>query len=191
MSSTDQIFEEVDGLKLDLKNNVFLLQEKLKDLTKEVGTTTTLVINSIPGMAVMVAPPTFNVPGAITVLMLGLNSLSGIQTKVKEITPLLSTIQKANYIVRPDKMEPLTKFFNTTLTGLNAISGTINGLQLISKSKLDSLEVSKRKIEEVDKEINNLKPEQFDKTSDFENRKRLLNTRKETLSKQAENTLKS
>jgi hypothetical protein len=191
ISSTDQVFEEVDELKSDIKTDVFLIQEKLKDLTKEAGTTATLIINSIPGVAVMVAPPTFNIPGGISLLMLGLSSLGGLLTKVKEITPLLSKLQKSNYVIDVRSLSKLTTFLNTALTGLNAIGKTIGSLQLISESKLNSLQESKLKIEGVDNELNNLRREQFRTTTEFENRKKILTNQKELYSKEAENNIKS
>lgn len=187
----DRHFEEIEKLKSELRRCAYLLQEKAKDLAFEVGTTTTLIVNSIPGMIAMIAPTTFNVPGAISLLMLALNNLKNLQSKVKEIPPLLGPFTKANIIIAPDKMDGVTNFVSTTTNTLAGLSKTINALQLISQAKIDSLDKAQAQMEETKKQLVSLRPEQFENNAQFEAKKKELELKKETISKQAEAALKA
>ncbi len=191
IKDNDRHFEEIENIKSALRKNVFLLQEKLKDLTFEVGTVTTLVINSIPGMIAMIAPTSFNVPGAISLLMLALNNLKSIQIKVKEIIPLIDVLRKASVVIGPDKVEPVTSFVQTTTKSILALSTTIDKLQIISKAKIDQLDKAQSMMEETKNQLKNLKPEQFSNTADFEAKKKELELKKEKISADAESALKA
>lgn len=188
---SDKLFEEIDDIKAAIRKNVFLMQEKMKDLTFEVGTVTTLVINSIPGMIAMIAPPTFNVPGAISLLMLALNNLKSIQIKVKEIIPLVSVLNKASVVVGPDKIEPVTSFVSTTTGTLLSLSTAIDKLQIISQAKIDQLDQAQTLMNGVKNELTNLRPEQFSTQAAFEAKKKELELKKEKISKDAEAALKA
>lgn len=185
------IYEEVKKIKDELKKNVFLLKEKSVDLGIEVGTTTTLVATSIPGMITMMAPPTFNIPGAISLLMLALNNLKSLQSKIKEIAPLLFILQRSNIVIMPDKLKNVTNTLNGFITTLNALSGTVNALNIISQAKITSLKDAQTKMDRLDGELKKLAPNQFGSNSEFEAAKKALEAKKEALSKQAQDALKA
>jgi hypothetical protein len=178
IKDNDRHFEEIDELKSLLRKNVFLMQEKMKDLTFEVGTVTTLVVNSIPGMIAMIAPTSFNVPGAISLLMLALNNLKGIQVKVKEIIPLIGVLNKASVVVGPDKVEPVTSFVQSTTKTLLGLSTSIDKLQIISQAKITQLDQAQNLMEDTKNQLKNLRPEQFSSTADFEAKKKELEVRR-------------
>lgn len=191
IKDNDRHFEEIDELKSLLRKNVFLMQEKMKDLTFEVGTVTTLVANSIPGMISMIAPTSFNVPGAISLLMLALNNLKGIQVKVKEIIPLISVLNKASVVVGPDKVEPVTSFVQSTTKTLLGLSTSIDKLQIISQAKITQLDQAQNLMEETKNQLKNLRPEQFNNTAQFEAKKKELELKKEKIASDAEAALKA
>jgi hypothetical protein len=191
IKDNDRHFEEIDELKSLLRKNVFLMQEKMKDLTFEVGTVTTLVVNSIPGMIAMIAPTSFNVPGAISLLMLALNNLKGIQVKVKEIIPLIGVLNKASVVVGPDKVEPVTSFVQSTTKTLLGLSTSIDKLQIISQAKITQLDQAQNLMEDTKNQLKNLRPEQFSSTADFEAKKKELEAKKEKIASDAESALKA
>jgi hypothetical protein len=191
IKDNDRHFEEIDELKSLLRKNVFLMQEKMKDLTFEVGTVTTLVVNSIPGMIAMIAPTSFNVPGAISLLMLALNNLRGIQVKVKEIIPLIGVLNKASVVVGPDKVEPVTSFVQSTTKTLLGLSTSIDKLQIISQAKITQLDQAQNLMEDTKNQLKNLRPEQFSSTADFEAKKKELEAKKEKIASDAESALKA
>lgn len=185
------IYDEVKQIKDTFKKNIFLLKEKSVDLGIEAGTTTTLVATSIPGMVAMMAPPTFNIPGAISLLMLALNNLKGLQSKVKEIAPLLFILQRSNMIIMPDKLKNVTGTINGIVTSLNAVSGTINAFSVISQAKITSLKDAQTKMDNLDKQLKALSPSQFGTNSEYEAAKKAIDVKKEALSKQAQDSLKA
>ena len=191
IKDNDRHFEEIDELKSLLRKNVFLMQEKMKDLTFEVGTVTTLVVNSIPGMIAMIAPTSFNVPGAISLLMLALNNLKGIQVKVKEIIPLIGVLNKASVVVGPDKVEPVTSFVQSTTKTLLGLSTSIDKLQIISQAKITQLDQAQNLMEDTKNQLKNLRPEQFNNTAQFEAKKKELELKKEKIASDAEAALKA
>jgi hypothetical protein len=190
IKDNDRHFEEIDELKSLLRKNVFLMQEKMKDLTFEVGTVTTLVVNSIPGMIAMIAPTSFNVPGAISLLMLALNNLRGIQVKVKEIIPLIGVLNKASVVVGPDKVEPVTSFVQSTTKTLLGLSTSIDKLQIISQAKITQLDQAQNLMEDAKNQLKNLRVEQFSSVADFEAKKKELEAKKEKIAADAEAALK-
>lgn len=185
------IYDEVKQVKDAFKKNIFLLKEKSVDLGIEAGTTTTLVATSIPGMVVMMAPPTFNIPGAISLLMLALNNLKGLQSKVKEIAPLLFILQRSNMIIMPDKLKNVTGIINGVVKSLSAVSGTINAFSVISQAKITSLKDAQTKMDNLDTQLKALSPSQFGSNSDYQTAKTALEVKKESLSKQAQDSLKA
>lgn len=166
------------------------MQEKMKDLTFEVGTVTTLVFNSIPGMIAMIAPTSFNVPGAISLLMLALNNLKGIQVKVKEIIPLIGVLNKASVVVGPDKVEPVTSFVQSTTKTLLGLSTSIDKLQIISQAKITQLDIFNTRMEDTKNQLKNLRVGQFSSTADFQAKKKELEAKKEKIAADAEAALK-
>lgn len=191
IKDNDRHFEEIDELKSTLRKNVFLMQEKMKDLTFEVGTVTTLVANSIPGMIAMIAPTSFNVPGAISLLMLALNNLKSIQVKVKEIIPLISVLNKASVVVGPDKVEPVTSFVQSTTKTLLGLSTTIDKLQIISQAKITQLDQAQSQMETTKNQLKNLRREQFGSDKEFNDKKKELESKKEKIAADAEAALKA
>jgi hypothetical protein len=185
------IYDEVKQVKDAFKKNIFLLKEKSVDLGIESGTTATLVVTSIPGMVAMMAPPTFNIPGAISLLMLALNNLKGLQSKVKEIAPLLFILQRSNMIIMPDKLKNVTGIINGVVKSLSAVSGTINAFSVISQAKITSLKDAQTKMDNLDTQLKALSPSQFGSNSDYETAKKALEVKKESLSKQAQDSLKA
>jgi len=185
------IYDEVKQVKDAFKKNIFLLKEKSVDLGIEAGTTATLVVTSIPGMVVMMAPPTFNIPGAISLLMLALNNLKGLQSKVKEIAPLLFILQRSNMIIMPDKLKNVTGIINGVVKSLSAVSGTINAFSVISQAKITSLKDAQTKMDNLDTQLKALSPSQFGSNSDYQTAKTALEVKKESLSKQAQDSLKA
>lgn len=191
LDTNSLIYDEVKQIKDAFKKNIFLLKEKSVDLGIEAGTTTTLVATSIPGMIAMMAPPTFNIPGAISLLMLALNNLKGLQSKVKEIAPLLFILQRSNMIIMPDKLKSVAGTINGIVTALNAVSGTINALSIISQAKITSLKDAQTKMDNLDKQLKALSPSQFGSNSEYEAAKKAIDIKKEALSKQAQDSLKA
>lgn len=190
ISIKDPLFDEVDKVKTEIRNSGFLLDNKLKDITGELVKITTLIINSVPAMVQLVAPPSFNVSGAISILMLALGSLTNLQIRIKEIVPLLSIFKKIEYVVKPDNFLTVSNLINTTVKALGTISKSVNALSVISEDKQKLLDEKQKLMDNVDKQLKALDPAKFESTAEYDAAKKGLEVQKETISKAIEKALK-
>lgn len=186
----DPIFDEVDKNKREIRSHGFLLGEKLKDITSELVKITTLIINSIPAMVQLVAPPSFNVSGAISILMLTMGGTKNLQIRLKEVLTLLIVFKKVKYLIKPESAEPVYGFLTTTTTSLKGISESVNKLSVISDAKQKALDTQQKQMDGIDTQLKALDPAKFGSTAEFDAAKKGLETQKETLSKSIEKTLK-
>lgn len=190
LPDNDPIFDEVDKTKKEMRSHGFLLGEKLKDITTELVKITTLIINSIPAMVQLVAPPSFNVSGAISILMLTMGGTKNIQIRLKEVLPLLVIFKKISYVVKPESADTVYGFLNTTTKSISGISESVNKLSVISDVKQKALDTQQKQMDTIDTQLKALDPGKFGSTAEYESAKKGLETQKETLSKAIEKTLK-
>lgn len=186
----DPIFDEINKNKKEVRSNGFLLGEKLKDITTELVKITTLIINSIPAMVQLVAPPSFNVSGAISILILAMGGTKNLQIRIKEVLTLLVVFKVIKYLIKPDSVEPVYGFLNTTTKSLSGITDSVNKLSVISDAKQKVLDTNQKLMDDVDTKLKTLDPAKFSKTADFEAAKKGLENQKETISKTIEKALK-
>jgi hypothetical protein len=190
LPDNDPIFDEVDKTKREMRNNGFLLGEKLKDITSELVKIATLIINSIPAMIQLVAPPSFNVSGAIALLMLSLGGTKSLQIRLKEVLMLLVVFKKVATVVKPESADTVYGFVNTTTKSISGISTSVNKLSIISEAKQKILDEQQKQMDDVDTRLKALDPAKFNTTVDFEAAKKSLESQKETISKTIEKALK-
>jgi hypothetical protein len=190
LPDNDPIFDEVDKTKKEMRSHGFLLGEKLKDITTELVKIATLIINSIPAMVQLVAPPSFNVSGAISILMLTMGSTKNIQIRLKEVLPLLVIFKKISYVVKPESADTVYGFLNTTTKSISGISESVNKLSVISDVKQKALDTQQKQMDTIDTQLKALDPGKFGSTAEYESAKKGLEAQKETLSKAIEKTLK-
>jgi hypothetical protein len=190
LPDNDPIFDEVDKTKREMRNNGFLLGEKLKDITGEIVKITTLIINSIPAMVQLVAPPSFNVSGAIALLMLSLGGTKSLQIRLKEVLILLVVFKKVATVIKPESSETVYGFVNTTTKSITGISTSVNKLSIISETKQKTLDAQQKQMDVIDSQLKALDPAKFESTAEYDAAKKGLETQKETLSKTIEKSLK-
>jgi hypothetical protein len=186
----DPIFDEIDKNKKEVRSNGFLIGEKLKDITAELVKITTLIINSIPAMVQLVAPPSFNVSGAISILILAMGGTKNLQIRIKEVLTLLVVFKVIKYLIKPDSVEPVYGFLNNTTKSLSGITDSVNKLSVISEAKQKVLDTNQKLMDDVDTKLKALDPAKFNNTIDFESAKKGLEKQKETISKTIEKALK-
>lgn len=190
LPDNDPIFDEVDKTKREMRNNGFLLGEKLKDITGEIVKITTLIINSIPAMVQLVAPPSFNVSGAIALLMLSLGGTKSLQIRLKEVLILLVVFKKVATVIKPESSETVYGFVNTTTKSITGISTSVNKLSIISEAKQKLLDEKQKLMDRYDSELKSLNVSNFETTVDFEAAKKSIEFNKEKISGEIEKALK-
>jgi hypothetical protein len=191
------LFDEVKKIKTEVKDGVFLLQEKQKALLAEITKLGVLTGSTIPAAVLLVAPLNFNVPGAITLTVNLLNQISAVKEKFKEFTPALRVVDKLKFVIPDDKVEQVISPINTIVQAISGFKSALNPLEIFSKiqeEKQQKVEEFRQRMSDVETRIKNLKIEDFvdlpDPALALENRKKELENIKEGISTQVESLLK-
>ena len=130
LEDDNPIFEEVEKIKIEVKDGLYILEQKSKAMGKDVVKLGVTIGTTIPAAAIMVATVSFNVPGSITLIMNLINAISGINFKLKEFTPALRFLDKLKYVLPDDKVKEVMTPLNTLLSTVNTLSNTIGKLKL-------------------------------------------------------------
>ena len=191
------IYDEVKKVKIEVKQGVFLLQDKSTALVSEISKLGVLIGSTIPAAILIAAPINFNIPGAITLTVNLLNQISSVKQKFKELTPALRVVDKLKFVIPDHEVEAV-------ITPINAVVQTISGfeqalspfdafskIQEANQAKVDEL---KKKIDEIDLQVKNLKIEDFisfpDPQKALDDKKKELDGVKEDISNQVGKLLK-
>lgn len=191
------IFDEVKKLKTEVKDGVFLLQEKQKALVAEITKLGVLTGSTIPAAVLLVAPLNFNVPGAITLTVNLLNQISSVKEKYKEFTPALRVVDKLKFVIPDDKVEQVIGPINTIVQGISNFKSALNPLEIFSKiqeAKQQKVDEFRQRMTETETQLKNIKIEDFvsfpNPQAALESKKKELETIKEGIAIQVENLLK-
>lgn len=186
----DPNFDEVNKLKNEFRDAMQTLQSKLATMLQELTTTTVFVTNSIPTMAILVAPPSFNVSGAISIAMLTINSLSSLKTQFREVLPFLDVLKNADILIKEDKLQGVIGTLNNAIIGpLAEISEKLNVLSNLggkNQEKQEYLEKANKEMNDLDSQIERLDPN----ADDYNTRLSDLESQKEELAARIENEIK-
>jgi len=189
------VFDEVKKIKTEVKDGIFILQEKSISFGKEVGKLGIMIGSTIPAAALLVAPLNFNVPGALTLALNLVNAIGKVNFELKEFTPALRVVDKLKFVLPDDKVDDVITPINTTITSIKSISDVVSKLQLpLSEVKERELVKFQEEMNKYDTKLKELKLEQFiDKPSpevEFEKEKERLTKLKEGVSSKVEQLLK-
>lgn len=191
------IFDEVKKIKTEVKDGVFLLQEKQKALVTEITKLGVLTGSTIPAAILLVAPLNFNVPGAITLTVNLLNQINAVKEKYKEFTPALRVVDKLKFVIPDDKVEQVIGPINTIVQAISGFKSALNPLELFSKiqeEKQQKVDEFRQRMTDADTKLKNLKIEDFvsfpDPEAALKSSKKELEKLKEDISTQVESLLK-
>jgi hypothetical protein len=189
------VFDEVKKIKTEVKDGIFILQEKSISFGKEVGKLGIMIGSTIPAASLLVAPLNFNVPGALTLTLNLVNAINKVNFELKEFTPALRVVDKLKFVLPDDKVDDVITPINTTITSIKSISDVVSKLQLpLSEVKERELVKFQEEMNKYDTKLKELKLEQFiDKPSpevEFEKEKERLTKLKEGVSSKVEQLLK-
>jgi hypothetical protein len=196
LEDDNPIFDEVEKIKIEVKDGLYILEQKSKDMGKEVVKLGVTIGTTIPAAAIMVAPVSFNVPGSITLIMNLINAIGGINYKLKEFTPALRFLDKLKYVIPDDKMQEVMTPLNTLLSTVNTLSSTIGKLKLpdFDEAKEKAATEASAQMETIVNKVKSLKVSDFasasNPTAALEAEKLRLEKLKENLSAKVEKLLK-
>ena len=185
----------------EVKDGVYLLEQRSKDLGKEVIKFGVLIGSTIPAAVILTAPPSFNVPGSMTLTVNLLNGLSQLKTKMKDFVPTLRIVDKLKFVLPDEKVEQITKPINSLVEVVDGLYKTVGKLQLPGmdevKEKLvtDKLKDAQNQMDGLDDKLNSLDVSQFSNFTDpqaaLESEKNRLTDLKKTLAGNVKSLLKS
>ena len=167
LEDDNPIFEEVEKIKIEVKDGLYILEQKSKDMGKEVVKLGVTIGTTIPAAAIMVAPVSFNVPGSITLIMNLINAIGGINFKLKEFTPALRFLDKLKYVLPDDKVKEVMTPLNTLLSTVNTLSNTIGKLKLpdFDEAKEKAATEASAQMETIVNKVKSLKISDFASSS--------------------------
>jgi hypothetical protein len=189
------IFVEAKAL---LKKFLEILQKLVKEvveLAKKIGKFAVQVGTTIAAAAVISLPPSFNVPGAITLILSLISAFDDIQKQVREFLPLTEIITLLPLVLPDDKVEPVMTKVTGIFQTINTISQTISSISALlpsmTEAKQQALSTIQGQIDDTDAQIKALNREDFPNDGAYEARKNELEKSKETLSDRASRLIKS
>jgi hypothetical protein len=121
----ESLKEEVKKVKNDIKVAVFNFLNKFKEVATSFILAIIKSITSIPGAIVMAVLPPWNIPGAVTSLLVVLSNYLEVLSKVQQIIPFLRPLTKIPNIVGENRVNFLGKIFDVITLALIALYGPI------------------------------------------------------------------
>lgn len=196
LEDDNPIFDEVKKLKIEVKDGAYILEQKAKDLGKEVAKLGVMVGSTIPAAAILVAPTSFNVPGALTLTLNLINAIGSLNFKVKEFTPALRFVDKLKFVLPDEKLDQIVNPINGIVTSINTLMSATSKLQLpnFDEAKEKAAVVAQKEMEGLESRLKSLNVNMFANATNpqlaFEAEKARLVSLKESVSAKVEKLLK-
>ncbi len=134
MDKNSVYYQEAKKIKSDVRESVMMLFKEQKELMQDLAKTSIQVGSSISGAAILIAPLSFNVPGAISVVLLVIDAISKIISKMMNIIMHLGPLKYLVLLIPANKADSIIKPINTVLKILISLFDSTKMLQkLIDK----------------------------------------------------------
>lgn len=132
--SSEQFKKEVDELKDDVRNASFRFANTFIEVSKEFALALSKAATSLPGAVVMAVAPPWNVPGAVSSLLVVIVDYLDILAKIQLIVPYFEPLKKLPILVDKIKLNTVGKILDTITLALYAFYIPVLGLKkLIDK----------------------------------------------------------
>jgi len=106
-SRSGNLKEETKELKNKIISAVFQFLNKFKEVTKSFVLALIKVITSIPGAVTMAVAPPWNIPGAVTSLLVVVNAYLGVLSNIRDLVPFLKPLKSLPNIIDKSKINGL------------------------------------------------------------------------------------
>ena len=189
------VFDEVKKLKTEVKDGIHLLQEKSIDLGKELAKFALLVGSTIPAAALLTAPVSFNIPGAVVLTVNLLNGVTSLDTKLKEFVPILRVISKLSIVLPDEVVDEIVGKISPVVTTVTTMTDKLNSFKNLipagTAEKLEKIDGLKQKMSDIKKKQKALKVGSTYPTTELELQveKAKLESQKEALAAEIEGLL--
>jgi hypothetical protein len=102
-----------------IKEKISQFFRKVKELIVEIGSSVVSIISSIPGSSLMVSPPSFNIPGMITLLMQTTQLLSILSSKVSDLVEFFKYFKMLPLVLSPKDLNRVSKIINDSYISIS------------------------------------------------------------------------
>jgi hypothetical protein len=185
IDKNNPVFDEVKKLKTEVKDEMHLLTEKSIDLGKELVKFALLVGSTIPAAALLVAPISFNIPGAVVLTVSLLNGVTSLDTKLKEFVPILRVISKLSLVLPEEVVDEIVGKITPVVTTVTTMTEKLNSFKNMipagTAEKLEKIDGLKQKMSDIKKKQKELKVGSIYPTTEAE-----LESEKDKLEKEKE-----
>ena len=190
------VFDEVKKIKTEVKDGIYLLQEKSIDLGKELVKFALLVGSTIPAAALLSAPISFNIPGAVVLTVNLLNGVTSLDTKLKEFVPILRVISKLSIVLPDEVVDEVVGKISPVVTTVTTMTDKLNSFKNLipagTEENLKKIDEKKQQMSDINKKQKALKVGSTYPTTELEleAEKAKLESQKEALAAEIEGLLK-
>ena len=126
---TSHYYEEVRKMKQEAREAVMLLIRNQKDLIQDVAKVSIKVATSIAGAAVLVSPLSFNVPAAISLVLVVIDGVSTVIKKMMDVIMHCEPIKLLVYLLPSGSFDAIVAPINVAVIILLSIFEAINALR--------------------------------------------------------------
>ncbi len=160
------IFQEAKNMKKEVRKSVMMMIKEQKAIMQDLIKTAIQMTNSISGAAVLIAPLSFNVPGAISLILLVIDSISKLINKMMDVILHMEPLKYLPMLLPKESFESITAPINIALTILISIFGAISGLKKLIDKLMGSIK-SKVDPNNMGSTIKSLKKQLSDRTAEL------------------------
>lgn len=121
--------EEVKKLKKEIREATFMLSNKQKEASRALQLATTNLSTSLPAALVLATAPPWNIPGAISLLLLVIKSYLDLLAIIQMVVPFFEPTRKLTLVIDSSKLNAVGDILNIPITALLAIFKPISIIQ--------------------------------------------------------------
>ncbi len=116
-----QYYKEAQNLKNEVKSAASMVMAHKTEMINDLSSSMTMLTTSIPGIAMMVSAPPWNVPGALSLASLVLDSMNDLTSKSIKIINHLQPLKKLDLVLSEKFLQIVIKLLNPVIMVLLAI----------------------------------------------------------------------
>ena len=121
------IREEAKKIKEEIRKAIFQLVSRFKELTKELIMALIQTVSSVSAVAILVAAPPFNLPAALSLVLIVVDSYMKLISKITNIIlPLLLPTKKLALVTDKKNLSIVSTLLNVVVEGILALWNPIN-----------------------------------------------------------------
>jgi hypothetical protein len=126
--------KEVDKRKDEIRKAVMLMIKEQKELMQDLVKVSIQTGTSISGASILISPPSFNIPGAISLVLLVLAAISALVAKIMSTIENLAPLKYLSLVIPKNKFNSIVAPINAALKILISLFDSTKLLQkLIEK----------------------------------------------------------